>query len=694
TGEPFSHSDNLAPVSDETKAAFENPILSSISKGRSFLKEDLFVYFMFTFKRIASIILILFTCFFLTHLIEIIFNKSFSGIIVYYAFINDVFTVLCIALVITPVLLILAVLHNDAMKSISWILCFSIFLIHISLSIYFFKTSVPLGSDLFAYSWDEIMATTKAAGGFSFSLIGGLIAFIIGFIFLHNYINGSSMRFIQQGKILLALFVGLFILTYFLKRQRINKITEFENYLAINKSQFFATSLLDKYSNKTEYMFSDDRSYYISSSTDSAEKFINADFPFLKHNSARNTLGAFFKSLTRENKPNVVFLILEGMGSDFTGKHAKLGSFTPFLDSLELKSLFWENALSSGGRTFAALPSLFSSAPFLKQGYLEEGTIAPKTTSLFSILNCNGYSSSYYTGSDASFDKMDIFLKAQGVEIGSDVNNFGKGYTRLPSFEGFSWGYGDLDIFKNYFSSPSKRQPFVSVFFTVANHSPYLIPSQDVYKEKARKRIAQLNLAQNKKEFLSSYLNELSCLVYTDDALRYFFNEYSKRKEFKNTIFIITGDHRAPEIPISFQIDRFRVPLMVYSPLLTRTATFKSIATHFDVTPSLLALLSNSVEKPTVNSWIGSVMDTSIIEVFNKKTPLMRNKNEFQDYLDHDYLLSGDILYKLSPQLDLEVVDNESKKQQLQSEFELFKQKNAQVLSTKKLLPDSVLFCK
>lgn len=692
-GEPFTHSPNLDPISEEAKADFENPIFNSLSRGKFFLKEDLLIYFLFTFKRIASIILLLFVCFFLSHIFEISLNKSFSGLILYYACLNDIFTTLLIAFLITPIILILGIVHNELMKYVSWLLCFFIILIHISLTVYFFKTKLPLGSDFFAYSRDEIVSTIKAAGGFNFGLIAVLIVIIISFLLLLKLIQSSSMRFIQRGWGWLIAFISLFILSFFLKKERVVKINEFENYLVINKSQFFVNSIWNRYFRSPDFPFTDDRKYYLSDS-DTTEKFIDKNFPFLKQNSSRNTLAPFFRSFTKENKPNFVFLILEGMGSDFTSSLAKLGSFTPFLDSLAQKSLFWENCLSAGGRTFAALPSIFASAPFLKQGFLEEGTNAPQATSFFKILKCNGYSCNYYTGSDASFDKMNIFLTSQGVDIGFDVSNFGKGYTKLPSLDGFSWGYGDQDIFNNYLKSAPQKQPTLSVLFTVANHSPYLIPDQSRYKERAYKQLQQLNISVEKKKFLQSYLNELSCLIYSDDALRYFFNEYSKQEAFKNTLFIITGDHRAPEIPISFQIDRFRVPLIIYSPLLKRTATFKSVVTHFDITPTLLSLLSNGIDRPAVKSWVGTVMDTSSSEIFNKKAALMRNKNEFEDFISNDHFLSGGILYKLSNNMNMDISEDESMRQQLQAQFDVFKQKNEAVMSTKKLVPDSVLRCR
>lgn len=688
--ESFIERGELSQIDYKTVES-ENPILAFIKREKGLITSKLITSFSFAIKWVTCLSIATFVCFLSTHLFEIAGNKMpmISGIL-FYAVLNDAYLTLLLAIIMLPVAMFLFLLNKKLMDIGIGLFYFLVLLIHFGLSAYFFKAKVPLGRDLLAYSMDEIILTAKAGGGLSFSIAICFLLLIAVFIFLMYVANRSSDLLFRHWKVSLTLTGVLSISSYFLRKEKINTKTEFENYTMLNKSYFFVDNVLDEYRSE-ELPFKDKRNYYLA--LDEAEKPIDPAYPFYKQISGLNTLRPFFKPITSEKKPDLVFILLEGMGSDFIGDRAKLGNFSPFLDSLSKKSLFWENALSAGGRTFAALPSVFGSLPFLKQGYLEEGEQAPRANSLFNILHCNGYHSAYYTGSNAAFDKMDIFLKAQGAKIALDVNNFGTPYTKLPSLNGFSWGYGDKDIFKKYFNMQKDPSPNVSVLFTVANHSPYLIPDQQVYIEKVKARIKAVSIGEDRKEFLGSYLNELSCLLYADDALRYFFNTYSRLPEFRNTIFIITGDHRAPEIPISFQIDRFRVPLIIYSPLLTRTANFKSVVTHFDITPSLLALFSEAIEAPSTNSWLGTCLDTSRTVTFNRHVALMRNKNEFQDYLSKDYLLSGNTLYQLTDDLGLIAVENEQKKRQLKEEFSIFKSKNNEVVSTKKLIPDSVLSC-
>ncbi len=661
----------------------------------SFFKKKWSSIVLSTLSKNTVFALVLLSCFIGTHLLEIVVNNiSFAPGVIYYSFLNDIYYALLIAIMIFPISIALRLLKKKAMRFGTAIIYFSFIIIHLCLSIYFFKAKVPLGGDLFSYSPEDVLITTKASGGLSYLLIVVFILSIVLFSFLAYYINKSSFIFFKNAKLFALVVLVVFLSSYLLKKDKVGTCDDYENYVVSNKSLFFFENIFVKYSTDSEDSFSYDKPYYLNSESGSTEKLIDRDFPFLKKNSKNNMLAPFFNKLSNGNKPNFVFIILEGVGRDFAGVNAKLGSFTPFLDSLSAKGLFWENALSTGGRTFAALPSIFGSLPFLKDGYLEEGINAPKANSFFKILNCNGYSSHYYCGTESTFDKMDIFLRIHNVEIGLNQNKFGKEYSKLPGYNGFSWGYGDKELFSSFLKMPKSSRPAISVFFTIANHTPYLIPDQNEYIEKAKKRIQKSAIATDKKKFLSPYLNELSCVMYTDDALKYFFNEYAKLSVFANTIFIITGDHRAPEIPISFQIDRFRVPLIIYSPLLKRAATFKSVVTHFDITPSLLALLGNTIEQSSVNSWIGTLLDTSSYFNCNRQVGLMRNKNELLDFISKDYFLSGNDLYKMTDNLGIETITDDVKRSEIKKQFEIFKQKNKIVFSTNKLIPDSVLHCK
>lgn len=133
-----------------------------------------------------------------------------------------------------------------------------------------------------------------------------------------------------------------------------------------------------------------------------------------------------------------------------------------------------------------------------------------------------------------------------------------------------------------------KKQPYFDMILTLSTHQPFLINNEAYYEKVFEKRLMSagfLHLKENgvrKQKQLVSVLN-------LDDAMKKFFEKYSKRPDFENTIFIITGDHSMPEITLQQKIDRYHVPLMIYSPLLKESKRFRSIVSHFDVAPSILA---------------------------------------------------------------------------------------------------------
>lgn len=52
-------------------------------------------------------------------------------------------------------------------------------------------------------------------------------------------------------------------------------------------------------------------------------------------------------------------------------------------------------------------------------------------------------------------------------------------------------------------------------------------------------------------------------LYNVDDAYRKLFYKYQQRADYENTLFI-TGDHQMSELPIANDIEKYRVPFIVF----------------------------------------------------------------------------------------------------------------------------------
>lgn len=645
-------------------------------------------------------------CLLICRIGELVYNTVIHGTAgslpttIAYSFRADFFYFLQSSFVLFICYFLLSIVSVKLARLVYISLCLLLILIQVSLIVYFGKTSVLLGADLYSYSSEEISQTVGAAGGLSISLI----AVLAGVILLGLAVFLIVANRVQAGAKWTVALVCLGALATLFNEDNWFSLpllkSEYANNLVINKPAYLAKATLVRFQVDSDDAVDIYADSYIG---DYAEVFVNSEikqinylaesqYPFLHPDETPDVLGPFFNASPAP--PNVVIIIVEGLGRAFTGSDAYLGSFTPFVDSLAQQSLYWENFLSEGGRTFAVLPSILGSLPFGRQGFSDLGSQMPDHLSLPGILRKNGYESAFYYGGNAQFDNMRMILRKQGVNRILDESTFGPGFRKMPGANGFTWGYGDKDLFRHYLAvnAPNATQPKFQVLLTVSTHDPFRINEQERYLQKAEERYQALNLTAEQKQDRRKYTYQFASILYTDDALRDFFAAYRKRPDFNRTIFMITGDHRMPEIPMTTKLDRYHVPLIVYSPLLKRRATFRSISSHFDIGPTLLAFLGTNykLKKPSVASWLGTGIDTTRQFQNAHAYPLKMTKAELVDFVMGPYMLNQNTLFHINNNMNLEPVQEPGQFSRVSATFEQFKRKNNQILTTK-LVPDSLL---
>lgn len=637
---------------------------------------------------------------------ELVYNGFLHGVaeplpaLLAYSFQADIIYFLQSSFGLFIVYFALSFLSVKLARQVYIILCLLLTLIQVGLIVYFGKTSVLLGADLYSYSLEEASQTVGAAGGLSLQLMAMLIGVIMVVLFMFRFVANR----VQAGPRWTVALVGLGALATFLNTSQWVVLpplkTEYANNLIMNKPAYLAEATLLRFGGDNDNAVDIYSDAYIgdydeapvTSDSERINYLAESQYPFLRTDETPDVLGPFFNPSPAP--PNVVIIIVEGLGRAFTGSDAYLGSFTPFIDSLAQRSLYWENFLSEGGRTFAVLPSILGSLPFGSQGFSDLGSQMPTHLSLPGILRKNGYESAFYYGGNAQFDNMRATLRKQGVARIVDEATFGAGFQKMPGANGFTWGYGDKDLFRHYLAvnAPNDTQPKLQVLLTVSTHDPFRINEQNRYLQRMEKRLETLNLTDDQKQDRRKYSYQFASILYTDDALRDFFTAYQKRPDFNRTIFLITGDHRMPEIPMTDKLDRYHVPLIVYSPLLKRQATFRSISTHFDIGPTLLAFLNKNygLKTPSMASWLGTGIDTTRQFRNVHAYPLKMTKAELVDFVMGPYMLNQNTLFRINNNMNLEPVDEPGQFNRMNAAFEQFKRKNNQILTTK-LVPDSLL---
>ncbi|MDO6473324.1 sulfatase-like hydrolase/transferase [Maribacter sp. 1_MG-2023] len=528
------------------------------------------------------------------------------------------------------------------------------------LTAYYCTTLVPLGSDILGYSYADMKITIANSGGFMISvyLLIGITILISMFLILYRITSKVYHRISKMYPFTIVLF-SLFMASLFTDGKPINQ----------NKVQYLAVNV---YNTSTE-----DNSY---TSTE--------EYPLVQSANIENVLGEYFE--LKEEKPNIVFIMVEGLGRDFVGEGAEYGGFTPYLDSLTTKSLYWENFLSNTGRTFGVLPSLLGSLPFGKSGFMELEEYPNKLT-MFSVLKNNGYHTSFYQGTNSSFDKVDRFLTSENVDFVLDKSGFGSKYQKqAEDAAGSSWGYPDMELFKKSLSfERSANQPRLEVYMTISTHEPFIPPNQDLFEGKVKNILANGSFDSRVEKVIAKNDNVFATLLYTDNSIKWFMESYKSQPNYDNTIFIITGDHRLIPIPQRNNISRFHVPMIMYSPMLKSTRKMSSVSSHFDITPSILALLSNSYElkMPKKVAWMGGALDMETAFRSTKNIPLMRNKNELKEYISGEKLYTDGDIMVLDENMDISSAFGGGS---IETILERFKSVNHYVTTENKIIPDSL----
>ncbi|MES2519275.1 MAG: LTA synthase family protein [Bacteroidota bacterium] len=571
----------------------------------------------------------------------------------------------CLMIILTIPFLLIDKLNVLAGKTFVYvfgiILIFSVLL----LNKYYATTHLSLGSDLYGFSIDDLQMIVSSSTDFSLLAMWPFYTFPITFIILYKYFH---VGFFNVKWFTSLVLIGILFLGF----ETLSKNTKITNLV---------------------YFVNDSIDFKKSSTVVKNQVWAGANaYPLLrKYSSQNDVLGQYLTLKTQ--KPNIILIVVEGLGRDFSGEDAEYPGFTPFLDSLSQKSLYWTNFVSNAGRSFGAIPSILGSVPFGSSGFLELNKL-PSHISLIPLLKNYNYKTSYFEGGDAQFDHKLNYLTNEGMENIVDQNSYGASYTKNPSENGFSWGYPDKEIFKKTLTElKPEGQPRFDLIMTITNHEPFIFNGKESYLTRVKALSDKSNFSDEQKEVVDKYKDVFSTLLYTDDAIKGFINQYKSNPNYENTIFIITGDHRLIPIPQKDNICKYHVPLIIYSPMQIKAEKFKGICSHMDIMPSIVALLNNKYKEKSIEKvpWIGSGLSNATTFVNNHDIPLTKYKGAFKDYISGDLFLSENVLYKIDDKFRLEPDNSGEEQLMINKKFSEHQKINTYVTQNNKIIPPEMV---
>ncbi len=635
--------------------------------------------------RYARVILTIYSLIFLLRVFEtslILYNYSFSYKIIIselLGFFIDVLGVSIFLIIYAIISYIFLRVKLKILKVVNIILLLFTTLVFLLIIKYFLYQLIPLDIFLYQYSIKEIFFTVSTSGTDIFLTVISFVLLL--FVVLLSAWFISKIEFNQLTFRLIYIFVLASIPLYFVFNSLIEE--RYDKY-SLNKPIYFISKSIKYFSNSKEIVNvnrNEIKELY------SEKDFISEEYPLVHRAERDNVLGKYFYDFNR--KPNIVILIVEGLSDDFIHEY-KGAVLMPFLSQLKAKSLYWEHCFTLGERSFAAVPSILGGLPYGNKGFTLQERL-PRHLSLVSILNSNDYYTSFYYGQGSWFHQKDRFFKYNDIDLIFDNSKFSDRYSKIiVGGDNFFWGYNDKDLFNQSLNvlDTLNQKTRLDIYFTGTSHSPYIINNEEYYN----KRLKEIT-TEPYKEFYQTYSKYVKSVLFVDDALKQFFNEYEKRNDYDNTIFIITGDHPMTEIPISNSLKRYHVPLLIFSVKLKENHIFKDRVSHLDISESVLSFLQNYLTNiPQISTSLGGQLIYNEKD-YQKNIAFMNDNREVVDFLSGDYYLSEGEVYCVDSLLNISAIRNDSVKLILENKLNLFKNMSLYSASENKIIPSN-LYCK
>jgi len=287
-------------------------------------------------------------------------------------------------------------------------------------------------------------------------------------------------------------------------------------------------------------------------------------------------------------RPNVVFVMLESLGTTAVGAYGNPLNPTPNIDRLAKQSWFFKNFYVPVTGTAKTVWASISGVPDVSRQ--ETATRNPLITRQQSLANAlQGYDKYYMIGGNSGWANMNALIR-QSID---DIQLYEERHWNSPMVD--VWGISDLDLFKEsdrLLREQGEGVPFFAYIQTAGNHRPFTIPKQNDGFEALDLPLEKVQGAGSRS--VAQY-NAVRLLDFNIGRLM----EIAKEGGwYDNTIFVMFGDHntRIAQIPHMLPayeklgLESNNVPLLIHAPKLLEPRVIEEAVGLADLLPTVLGM--------------------------------------------------------------------------------------------------------
>ena len=271
-----------------------------------------------------------------------------------------------------------------------------------------------------------------------------------------------------------------------------------------------------------------------------------------------------------EEGMNVVVVIMESMSADKTMLNTDDPSLTPCLDSLMRHALTFTEAYSAGIHTYNGIYTTLYSQPAIMARQVMKNSPMPLVCGLPQALAAAGYSTTFFTAYDATYDNMQGFLYGNGFDRVVEQKDYPRDEVKT------TWGIPDHILFDHvieHCDSISQHGPFFACCLTSSDHTPFYLPDD-------------IPLVHRQSELAKKMVE------YADWSIGHFMQQAAQKAWFHNTLFVFVADHGFFHNPTyDMAMSHNHVPLLFYAPGHIEPCLDPRLAQQLDIAPTILGML-------------------------------------------------------------------------------------------------------
>jgi hypothetical protein len=286
--------------------------------------------------------------------------------------------------------------------------------------------------------------------------------------------------------------------------------------------------------------------------------------------------------------PNVIFVMLESLGTSAVGAYGNPLNPTPNLDRLAGQSWFFKHFYVPVTGTAKTVWASITGVPDVTRQ--ETATRHPLITRQHTLINAfTDYQKFYLIGGNAGWANINALIR-QSID---GVRLYEESDWRAPLVD--VWGISDLDLFKEsdrILRQVPKDQPFFAYLQTSGNHRPFTIPKDNDGFEVSNLSLEQVQTAGSRS--VEQY-NAVRLLDFNIGRLM----EIAKAGGYyDNTIFVFFGDHNTrisqiPHMPPAFEqlgLESNHVPMLIHAPGLLQPKVIDEAVGLADLLPTVAGM--------------------------------------------------------------------------------------------------------